>query len=147
MGKFHLTLFLVYACAFSSSYARHHKHSFKRHKHGHHYSPPSSGISLPPSPQPDDPPAGAPVYAPSGFFDVRSFGAVGDGVVDDTEAFKAAWDAACSSADNSALLAPSGHTFMVQSTIFTGPCQSELVFQVLLFTLFSMSRLRYRGFV
>ncbi|CAO2818200.1 unnamed protein product [Amaranthus hypochondriacus] len=130
MGKFHLTLFLVYACAFSSSYARHHKHSFKRHKHGHHYSPPSSGISLPPSPQPDDPPAGAPVYAPSGFFDVRSFGAVGDGVVDDTEAFKAAWDAACSSADNSALLAPSGHTFMVQSTIFTGPCQSELVFQI-----------------
>ncbi|XP_021769978.1 polygalacturonase At1g48100-like [Chenopodium quinoa] len=139
MGKLHLTflflhtLFAINACLFPASQARHHRHTYKRHMHGHYISPPNSGISLPPSSQPDNPAADPPAYAPRGVFDVRTFGAIGDGVSDDTEAFKAAWDAACSSADNSestALHAPSGHTFMIQSTIFSGPCQSDVIFQI-----------------
>ncbi|XP_021901950.1 polygalacturonase At1g48100-like [Carica papaya] len=67
----------------------------------------------------------------SGIFDVRRFGAVGDGVTDDTEAFKLAWDAACSSQNDSAvILVPSGFSFLIQSTIFTGPCQGGLVLQI-----------------
>lgn len=65
----------------------------------------------------------------TGDYDVRMFGAVGDGVTDDTEAFKTAWDTACQT-DSGVLLAPYGYTFMVQSTIFTGPCQTGFVFQV-----------------
>ncbi|KNA19601.1 hypothetical protein SOVF_059980 [Spinacia oleracea] len=133
MGKFHLTLlFLLTLFTINASHARHHKHTYKRHKHGHYITPPSSGISLPPSPQPDDP-ADAPAYLPSGVFDVRSYGAVGDGIVDDTASFKASWDAACSNTDNSepsVLHAPSGYTFMIQSTIFSGPCQSNIIFQI-----------------
>ena len=113
-------LFLTFAaaCLFLDSEARHHKHMFKRHRHHKHDYP---SISLPPSPQPDDPADAPTPSVSSGVFDVRSFGAVGDGVTDDTEAFKEAWDAACSCSDSeSAVLhAPVGYTFMIQSTIFT----------------------------
>ncbi|KAK4482132.1 hypothetical protein RD792_009272 [Penstemon davidsonii] len=69
-------------------------------------------------------------------FDVRMFGAVGDGETDDTEAFKTAWDTACTTQTTTTtsthvvLLVPYGYTFMIQSTIFTGPCQTNFVFQV-----------------
>lgn len=68
-------------------------------------------------------------YINTGVFDVRRFGAVGDGTADDTEAFKTAWDAACLF-ESGVLLVPKGYTFMIQSTIFTGPCKGGLVFQV-----------------
>ncbi|KAK4406898.1 Polygalacturonase [Sesamum angolense] len=88
---------------------------------------------MPPSPPPE-----ASISAPSpdensnnynGIYDVRMFGAVGDGVTDDTEAFKTAWDSACQT-DAGVLLVPYSYTFMIQSTIFTGPCESGFVFQV-----------------
>ncbi|KAL0389755.1 UNVERIFIED_CONTAM: Polygalacturonase [Sesamum calycinum] len=88
---------------------------------------------MPPSPPPE-----ASNSAPSpdensnkynGIYDVRMFGAVGDGVTDDTEAFKTAWDSACQT-DAGVLLVPYSYTFMIQSTIFTGPCESGFVFQV-----------------
>ncbi|KAM7481840.1 hypothetical protein LguiB_006423 [Lonicera macranthoides] len=60
---------------------------------------------------------------------VMSFGAIGDGVTDDTQAFKMAWDSACQS-NSAILLVPNSYTFMVQSTIFTGPCKSGIVFQI-----------------
>ncbi|KAG0475934.1 hypothetical protein HPP92_012775 [Vanilla planifolia] len=85
-------------------------------------SPTSSGI--PPSPSPST------ASPPSNVFDVRDFGAVGDGVADDTEAFRSAWDSACQSAVSGVLLAPLGHAFMIRSTIFAGPCVGRLVFQV-----------------
>lgn len=62
-------------------------------------------------------------------FDVTSFGAVGDGNTDDTDAFRAAWKAACQ-VESALLLVPSGYQFMIYSTIFSGPCKPGLVFQV-----------------
>ncbi|XP_060167383.1 polygalacturonase At1g48100-like isoform X1 [Lycium barbarum] len=83
-----------------------------------------SQISLPPSPAPE----GAPKID-NAIFNVLSYGAVGDGVTDDTQAFKMAWDAACQ-VDSAILLVPNHYSFMIQSTIFTGPCKSGLVFQI-----------------
>ncbi|XP_044494604.1 polygalacturonase At1g48100-like [Mangifera indica] len=96
-------------------------------------SPPNYGNAynstgaLSPSPAPANPPKDDDSKA--GVFDVRKFGAVGDGITDDTEAFKMAWDTACQN-DSAVILVPYGFTFMIQSTIFTGPCQGRLVFQV-----------------
>ncbi|KAJ0979990.1 hypothetical protein J5N97_015464 [Dioscorea zingiberensis] len=81
------------------------------------------------SPAPAPAPAASPISISIHVFNVRSFGAVGDGVSDDTEAFKTAWDSACE-AGPAVILAPKGYSFMIQSTIFTGPCQSSIVFQV-----------------
>ncbi|PKA65673.1 Polygalacturonase [Apostasia shenzhenica] len=82
-----------------------------------------SNTSLPPLPS--DPP-----LSPSNVFDVRAFGAVGNGVVDDTEAFKSAWDSACLSSGSGVVLAPVGFSFMIRSTIFAGPCRGRVEFQV-----------------
>lgn len=95
---------------------------------GNSRSLPLSQISLPPSPSPE---ASAPSHDPTPVFSVLSFGAMGDGVTDDTRAFKSAWDTACQS-ESATLLVPDSYSFMVQSTIFTGPCKSSLVFQVLM---------------
>jgi hypothetical protein len=62
-------------------------------------------------------------------FDVREYGAVGDGSTDDTRAFREAWRAACD-ADSAVLLVPSDGTFTITATTFSGPCKSGLVFQV-----------------
>ncbi|KAK9266703.1 hypothetical protein L1049_007356 [Liquidambar formosana] len=104
-----------------------HKHT--KHKHAH----PLSYISQPPSPAPSpaDPADDWNSYNSTGVFNVRTFGAIGDGITDDTEAFKATWDTACQVEESAVLLVPYGYSFMIQSTIFTGPCQSELVFQVM----------------
>ncbi|GFY89084.1 pectin lyase-like superfamily protein [Actinidia rufa] len=82
-----------------------------------------SQISLPPSPAPE-----AAGLGPVAVFSVLSFGAVGDGVTDDTPAFKMAWDTACQT-KSATLLVPLRYSFMIQSTIFTGPCKSGLVLQ------------------
>ncbi|KAK1560667.1 hypothetical protein Q3G72_029468 [Acer saccharum] len=89
--------------------------------------PPNHGRGYPPSRAPS--PSPSPAYA-ANVFDVRKFGAIGDGLTDDTEAFKMAWDSACQEEDSAVLLVPYGSSFMIQSTIFTGPCQGGLVFQV-----------------
>lgn len=62
--------------------------------------------------------------------DVRSFGSVGDGVTDDTQAFKMAWDSACQNDEPTILLVPKHYTFLIQSTIFTGSCGNRVVFQI-----------------
>lgn len=87
------------------------------------YPPPvASDPSSPAAPDPGNTSSGC-------IFDVTSFGAVGDGNTDDTAAFRAAWKAACQ-VESAVLLVPSGYQFMIYSTIFSGPCQPELVFQV-----------------
>ncbi|KAJ4809110.1 Pectin lyase-like superfamily protein [Rhynchospora pubera] len=62
-------------------------------------------------------------------FDVRSYGAVGDGSTDDKEAFQSAWKAACA-VESAVLLVPSDGNFMITATTFSGPCQPGLVFQI-----------------
>ncbi|KAF3615738.1 Polygalacturonase [Capsicum annuum] len=122
-----LVIFYMTTALFMSSHvvtARYHHHGHrghhnkKQHKHNSH-------ISYPPSISPE--PSDSPVDI--GFYDVRSFGAQGDGIADDTEAFKAAWDAACQ-VESAVIHVPVGYSFMIQSTIFTGPCQNGLVFQL-----------------
>ncbi|KAJ8619349.1 hypothetical protein MRB53_027878 [Persea americana] len=63
------------------------------------------------------------------IFNVQSFGAVGDTVTDDTQAFKSAWEMACQ-VKSAILLVPHGYSFMIQPMIFAGPCQNGLTFQV-----------------
>ncbi|XP_054803880.1 polygalacturonase At1g48100 [Prosopis cineraria] len=120
LPAFYVFLLILFLCA----QARHHSHSKHRCSHSHK----SSEISLPPasSPSPSTPP-----YDASGFSDVRTFGAIGDGISDDTEAFKMAWDTACQSDQEvNVILVPSGFSFMIQSTIFTGPCKGDMVLKV-----------------
>ncbi|KAF2325004.1 hypothetical protein GH714_022189 [Hevea brasiliensis] len=90
--------------------------------------PESVNLSLTPSPEPASPPDDGSDNN-SGLFDVRKFGAVGDGITDDTDAFKMAWETACQ-VNSAVILVPYGFKFMIQSTIFTGPCQGGLHFQV-----------------
>ncbi|XP_027098423.2 probable polygalacturonase At1g80170 [Coffea arabica] len=60
---------------------------------------------------------------------VDTFGAVGDGVADDTQAFVKAWNQACSTR-GSVLLVPQGRRYLVTATRFKGPCEGKLVFQI-----------------
>ncbi|KAK4273309.1 hypothetical protein QN277_021736 [Acacia crassicarpa] len=124
-------LLIIFLCAQARHHSRHSKHW---HSHSHK----SSEISTPPASAPSsstppyvDDPSPRPSYNASGFFDVRTFGAVGDGISDDTKAFKMAWDTACQSdLPQNVIRVPSGFSFMIQSTIFTGPCQGRIVFKV-----------------
>lgn len=100
----------------------------------HSYSTSSESSSSPPSAAPVATGNGAPV------FDVRSFGAVGGGDSDDTQAFKLAWDTACQAEESGTLLVPSDHTFMIQSTIFPGPCKSSITVQVVSFRFWHETR-------
>ncbi|KAK9076893.1 hypothetical protein SSX86_005228 [Deinandra increscens subsp. villosa] len=86
-------------------------------------------ISPAPSPGPEQ--ATIPKIVPSSrVFDVMSFGSVGDGVTDDTQGFKMAWDSACQSDEPSMVLVPKHYSFLIQSTIFTGSCGNKVVFQI-----------------
>ncbi|XP_044480683.1 probable polygalacturonase At1g80170 [Mangifera indica] len=60
---------------------------------------------------------------------VDSFGAVGDGVADDTQAFRNAWNTACST-PHSVFLVPSGCRYLVNATRFQGPCADRLIIQI-----------------
>ncbi|KAJ1425621.1 Pectin lyase fold/virulence factor [Sesbania bispinosa] len=117
---------------------RYHFHTKHKHSHSH------NSISIPPASQPSsssDPDDDAPSPTPAGnenyhnasnLFDVRTFGAIGDGITDDTESFKMAWDTACQSESPvNVILIPHGFSFIIQSTIFTGPCQGGLVLKVM----------------
>ncbi|XP_047962057.1 polygalacturonase At1g48100-like [Salvia hispanica] len=66
----------------------------------------------------------------SSTFSVLSYGAKGDGVADDTNAFEEAWADACK-VQGSTVLIPSGSVFLVKLVAFSGPnCQSNIVFQL-----------------
>ncbi|KAJ4711085.1 Pectin lyase-like superfamily protein [Melia azedarach] len=60
---------------------------------------------------------------------VDSFGAAGDGVSDDTQAFVDAWNTACST-PKSVFLVPPGRRYLVNATRFKGPCADKLVVQI-----------------
>ncbi|ONK78784.1 uncharacterized protein A4U43_C02F22400 [Asparagus officinalis] len=91
-------------------------------------------IYQPPLPSPAEPPSAGGRDADNAtsdpcIFNVRSYGAIGDGDTDDTKAFRDAWKASCSQ-ENSVLLVPSDGVFTITSTIFNGPCQPGFVFQI-----------------
>nr|GEW54177.1 probable polygalacturonase At3g15720 [Tanacetum cinerariifolium] len=56
--------------------------------------------------------------------DVMDFGAIGDGITDDTLAVNDAWNEACSSTGRFTF--PTGN-FVVQPSIFSGPCKTNTV--------------------
>ncbi|XP_009411633.2 exopolygalacturonase-like [Musa acuminata AAA Group] len=58
----------------------------------------------------------------SGTFNVKEYGARGNGRSDDTKAFLAAWDAACKSSGQVKILIPSG-TYFLNPIEFNGPCR------------------------
>ncbi|KAL8482483.1 hypothetical protein ACS0TY_028599 [Phlomoides rotata] len=60
---------------------------------------------------------------------VDAFGAVGDGVSDDTQAFVDAWEQACST-PKSVFLVPEGQRYLVNATRFKGPCADKLIIQI-----------------
>ncbi|KAH9611093.1 hypothetical protein KSS87_010227 [Heliosperma pusillum] len=82
-----------------------------------------------PAPSPSDVKNDSVIAQEVAVYDVMSFGAIGDGLTDDTSAFKSAWDTACQ-VEDATVLAPKGYTFLLQPLIFTGPCKCGLVFQV-----------------
>ncbi|KAJ4822332.1 hypothetical protein Tsubulata_013477 [Turnera subulata] len=123
---------VIFTCFFFSSTEGGRKNGIKKPKHVHFV----NHISLPPAPAPQEAglsynnaPSPSPALSPSRVFNVLSFGAIGDGVTDDTQAFKLAWDTACQS-EQAVLLAPVGYSFLILPTIFTGPCQSGFVLQI-----------------
>ncbi|KAI3819193.1 hypothetical protein L1987_13018 [Smallanthus sonchifolius] len=109
-----LSFYICYTQAKLHHHNHHHDHDHHENRHMH--------------PSPSNAPYTC--YG-DGIFDVREFGAIGDGVEDDTNAFKKAWDCVCLSQTHSPILwVPHGYSFIIQSTIFKGPCQSPLIFQV-----------------
>ncbi|CAH2066578.1 unnamed protein product [Thlaspi arvense] len=68
-------------------------------------------------------------FSGKNLVNVDSFGAAGDGVSDDTQAFVSAWKMACS-APRSVLLVPQGRRYLVNATKFNGPCQESLIIQI-----------------
>ncbi|GJN06183.1 hypothetical protein PR202_ga23886 [Eleusine coracana subsp. coracana] len=78
------------------------------------------------------PPKAAPPPPESGgdLLNVESFGAVGDGRSDHTMAFQNAWAKACSSPQPAVLLVPAGKKYLVKETPLSGPCKSEITFQI-----------------
>ncbi|XP_011023841.1 PREDICTED: polygalacturonase At1g48100-like [Populus euphratica] len=127
---------LVLALAFFFTCIEGRVHGKTKPKHLHIV----SLISLPPAPQAASPsyctdspsPGPSPnlVRSLANVYNVLSFGAVGDGDTDDTKAFKMAWDTACFQNKPAILLAPDDYSFMIQPTVFTGPCKTSLVFQI-----------------
>ncbi|KAH9624325.1 hypothetical protein KSS87_005239, partial [Heliosperma pusillum] len=60
---------------------------------------------------------------------VEEFGAIGDGVSDDTKAFISAWKEACSR-PKSVFLVPKRSTYLVNATMFAGPCAGRLTVKI-----------------
>lgn len=125
----------------SNGRAHYHKHKYNDHNNNNKYYHSGdyhmSHISQPPAPSPAEPPSPSDEYSSDSnsssgscsVFNVRSFGAVGNGSSDDTQAFRSAWKAACA-VESAVLLVPSDGVFTVTSTIFSGPCLPGFVLQV-----------------
>ncbi|XP_020094639.1 probable polygalacturonase At1g80170 [Ananas comosus] len=61
-------------------------------------------------------------------FNVLDFGAVGDGITDDSQAFLSAWNATCGTTTGlSTFIVPSDKIFLLKPLTFKGPCNSSYV--------------------
>ncbi|KAF5741726.1 polygalacturonase [Tripterygium wilfordii] len=58
------------------------------------------------------------------------FGGKGDGIHNDTGAFKHAWDIACSFPLRTQIVIPFGYTFLIYPTDISGPCKSKVTLRV-----------------
>ncbi|KAF3437912.1 hypothetical protein FNV43_RR20668 [Rhamnella rubrinervis] len=68
----------------------------------------------------------SPANSPLQIYNVDDFGAKGDGITDDSEAFKEAWKSACSSElDRVVLLVPDSKQYLLKPIKFSGPCKSQ----------------------
>ena len=144
-----LALAVASGCLCGGAQGRRHRHTkHTRHNSAHARAPAqapgpaSSRMHAPPHARPVSPPAPPPssssgsggAYPTPGaaaVYDVvKDFGAVGDGVADDTDAIKTAWDTACADDGDGVVLAAAGYSFLVHTTVFTGPCQGSVTIQV-----------------
>ncbi|PRQ50723.1 putative polygalacturonase [Rosa chinensis] len=61
---------------------------------------------------------------------VGDFGAKGDGITDDSQAFKNAWEVACSIPTRTRILIPSGRTYLIHPVDIAGPCRSKVTLMI-----------------
>ncbi|XP_010254365.1 PREDICTED: probable polygalacturonase At1g80170 [Nelumbo nucifera] len=61
---------------------------------------------------------------------VKEYGAKGDGLVDDTRAFKDAWKVACSLSSRPRIEVPAGRNYLVGPIDLGGPCRSRVTLRV-----------------
>ncbi|KAF2544984.1 hypothetical protein F2Q70_00023344 [Brassica cretica] len=85
------------------------------------------------------------IFAYSKALDVTQYGAVGDGVTDDSQAFLKAWEAVCSGTGDGQLIVPAGMSFMLQPLKFQGSCKSTPIAVQILGTLVASSRGKWKG--
>ncbi|KAJ4828436.1 hypothetical protein Tsubulata_049363 [Turnera subulata] len=61
---------------------------------------------------------------------VGDFGAKGDGVANDTQAFIDAWEIACSFKRRTRIVIPAGYSFLVHPVTLGGPCKSRVTLDI-----------------
>ncbi|CAL0300198.1 unnamed protein product [Lupinus luteus] len=106
------------------------RHHFHKNKNSHSHYTYAPSIAPPPAEAPS-PNSNDNYTNEPGFYDVRAFGGIGDGISDDTESLKMAWDAACQSElEVNVILLPRGLSFVIHPNIFTGPCKGSLLLRV-----------------
>lgn len=63
---------------------------------------------------------------PRTLLSLDDFGAVGDGVANDTQALVDAWSAACATGDHTFLHVPAAKSYLVWPVTLAGPCREEI---------------------
>ncbi|XP_057505421.1 probable polygalacturonase At1g80170 [Actinidia eriantha] len=63
-------------------------------------------------------------------FYVNDYGAKGDGIHDDTKAFKDVWKLACSQPGKAKIVTQAAKTYLVRPITFGGPCKAKLKFRM-----------------
>ncbi|KEH18033.1 probable polygalacturonase At3g15720 [Medicago truncatula] len=64
------------------------------------------------------------------IYNVIQYGARGDGITDDLQAFVSAFSSACKAAGMSTLIIPAGKKYMVSKANFSGPCSARVLIQL-----------------
>ncbi|KAL0717262.1 hypothetical protein Bca4012_066584 [Brassica carinata] len=85
------------------------------------------------------------IFTSSKALDVTQYGAIGDGLTDDSQAFLKAWEAVCRGTGDGQLIVPAGMTFMLQPSKFQGSCKSTPIVVRILGNLVASSRGNWEG--